>query len=459
MSVTTGSLGTADVPASNPSLQGLDRVNFFLAAMLAGFGPYVAAYLANENWPQAEIGLVLSAGSVAALLSQLPGGELLDKVRSKRAVIAIGTGIVIVSALILAFWPRLPFVFTGLVLQGVTGGFLGPAIAAISLGLVGHSALAERLGRNQRFASTGALVGAALMGIAGYLLSYQSIFLIVVLLGLPLFLALARIRADDVHFGRSCGAPAHHDESQPARSGRWILLKDFRLVIFAAGLFLFQLANASVLPLAGEILVRKSQTHSSLVISGLIIVPQIIVALMAPWVGRRAQDWGRRPLLLIGFAALPIRALGFALISDPLLLLAVQALDGISATVLGVLTALIIADLTGGTGRFNLAQGIVGTASGIGASISTTLSGLVAETLGPSAAFLCIAATALLGTLVIWFLMPETKPPTERTATDGQSVGHAYVDRNQFRNGAQHGVQGSRRSTPDIDTSGSDDTD
>jgi MFS family permease len=413
MSVTTGSLGTANVPASNPSLDGLDRVNFFLAAMLAGFGPYVAAYLANANWPQAEIGLVLSAGSVAALLSQLPGGELLDKARSKRAVIAIATGIVIISALILAFWPSLPLVFIGLVLQGVTGGFLGPAIAAISLGLVGHAALAERLGRNQRFASIGALVGAALMGIAGYLLSYQSIFLIVVLLGLPLFLALAQIRAADVHFGRSCGAPAQHGESEPPRSERKILLKDFRLVIFATSLFLFQLANASVLPLAGEILVRKSQTHSSLVISALIIVPQIIVALMAPWVGRQAQNWGRRPLLLIGFAALPIRALGFALINDPLLLLAVQALDGISATVLGVLTALIVADLTGGTGRFNLAQGIVGTASGIGASISTTLSGLVAQRFGPSAAFLCIAAIALFGTLVIWFLMPETKPPTD----------------------------------------------
>jgi MFS family permease len=287
MSVATGSLGTADVPASNPSLQGLDGVNFFLAAMLAGFGPYVAAYLANEKWPQAEIGLVLSAGSVAALLSQLPGGELLDKVRSKRAVIAIGTGIVIVSALILAFWPRLPLVFIGLVLQGVTGGFLGPAIAAISLGLVGHSALAEQLGRNQRFASTGALVGAALMGIAEYLLSYRQIFLIAVLLGAPLFLALSRIRAADIHFGRSCGAPAHHGVTQPPRAGRRILLKDFRLVIFATGLFLFQLANASVLPLAGEILVRKSQAGSSLVISALIIVPQIIVALMLPGSGDR----------------------------------------------------------------------------------------------------------------------------------------------------------------------------
>jgi MFS family permease len=245
------------------------------------------------------------------------------------------------------------------------------------------------------------------------------------LLGLPLFFALARIRAVDIHFGRSCGAPGHHGIEQPPRVGRTLLLKDSRLVIFAASLFLFQLANASVLPLAGEILVRKSQAHSSLAISALIIVPQIIVAVMAPWVGRQAQGWGRRPLLLIGFAALPIRALGFALISDPLLLLAFQALDGISATALGVLTALIIADLTGSTGRFNLAQGFVGTASGIGASISTTLSGLVAETLGQSAAFLCIGATATLGTLTIWFLMPETKPPTKRTETDCHSVRHA----------------------------------
>ena len=428
MSVTTSSFGTADAPASNPTLHGLDGVNFFLAAALAGFGPYVAAYLADQKWTQTDIGLVLTVGTVAGLLSQLPGGELLDKVRSKRAVIAVAAGIVILSALILAFWPRIPPVFIALVMQGATGGFLGPAIAAISLGLVGHAALAERLGRNQRFASTGALTGAALMGLVGYLVSYQAIFLVVALLGLPLFFALARIRAVDIHFGRSCGAPDHDGIEQPPRAGRKILLRDSKLVIFATSLFLFQLANASVLPLAGELLVRMSETTSSLVISALIIAPQIIVALMAPTVGRRAQDWGRRPLLIIGFAALPIRALGFALIGDPLVLLVVQALDGISATVLGVLTALVIADLTGGTGRFNLAQGIVGTASGIGASISTTLSGLVAERLGTSAAFLCIAATASLGTLMIWALMPETKPPTERAETNGQPVGRTNVE-------------------------------
>jgi MFS family permease len=163
---------------------------------------------------------------------------------------------------------------------------------------------------------------------------------------------------------------------------------------------------------------------SSPSLSALIIVPQIIVALMAPWVGRRAQSWGRRPLLLIGFAALPIRAVGFSLISDPLLLLSVQAFDGISGTVLGVLTALVIAYITSGTGRFNLAQGIVGTASGIGASLSTTLSGLVAESLGRGEGFLCIAATALPATMVVLFLMPETRPYTEGSEAHRRRVSH-----------------------------------
>jgi MFS family permease len=413
MSVTTGALSTAKAPASSPSLRGLDGVNFFLAALLVGFGPYIAAYLAEQNWTQADIGFVLTASGIAGLLSQLPGGELLDKIRSKRAVVAIGVFIVALSALVIAFRPSFALVSTGLVLEGVTGGLIGPAIAAITLGLVGHAGLAERLGRNQRFASIGALVGAGLMGLVGYSLSYQAIFLISAALALPLFAALSRIHAPDIHFGQSCGAPGHDGPEQPERAQRRALWRDSRLRVFSLCLFLFQLANASVLPLASEALVQGSRTESSLIISALIIVPQIIVALAAPWAGRLAHSWGRRPLLLIGFAVLPIRALGFAWISSPLLLLFVQALDGISGTVLGVLTALIIADITSGTGRFNLAQGVVGMASGIGASISTTLSGLVAQILGSGAGFLCIAATALLATMVVLFLMPETRPQTE----------------------------------------------
>jgi MFS family permease len=174
---------------------------------LAGFGPYVAVYLADQKWTQEEVGFVLSASTFAGLLSQVPGGELLDATRSKRAILALGVLVVALSAIIIEFRPTFPLVLIGLTLQGVTGGILGPAIAAISLGLVGHMALPERLGRNQRFAATGSLAAAALMGLTGYIFSYQAIFLLVVVLTLPVFVSLARIHATDIHFGRSCGAP------------------------------------------------------------------------------------------------------------------------------------------------------------------------------------------------------------------------------------------------------------
>jgi MFS family permease len=414
MTAATVSFGTASPSPSNASLSGLDGVNFFLAGILAGFGPYLAAYLADQKWTQENIGFVLTASGVAGLLSQLPGGELLDTVRSKRAVVVAGVVMVAVSAIIIAFQPSFPLVFAALMLQGITGGFLGPAIAAISLGLVGHAALPERLGRNQRFASTGNLVTAALMGLIGYFLSYQAIFLTVAALAIPLFVALAPIRAPDIHFGRACGAPDHDMPSLPARASLRSLWKSPGLLTFGACLFLFQLANASVLPLVVEDLVYQGEKRSSLVVSALIILPQIIVAVTAPWVGQWAKNWGRRPLLLIGLGALPIRALLFASVVDPTLVVVFQLLDGISGAVLGVLTALVIADVTGGTGRFNLAQGIVGTASGIGASLGTTLFGVVAAGFGRTAVFLSIASVALLAVVILWFFMPETRPSTER---------------------------------------------
>src|SRR5215468_5573884 len=362
---------------SSTSLNGLDVINFFLAGMQSGFGPFVAVLLADEKWTQQNIGFVLSVGGLAGLLSQLPGGELIDVSRSKRFLIALGGIVVAVSAFLIALWPNRPVVFAALAMQGLTGGLLGPAIAAISLGLVGHSALAERLGRNQRFASAGALTTTAVMGAIGYFLSYQAIFLASAALALPLLVALSRIRSTEIHFGRACGQPDHHAPTPPPRIRRLMLCKNYGLLIFGGCLFLFQFANASILPLAGEELVYRNGTSASLIVSTLIIVPQIVVTLTAPWVGREAQNWGRRPLLLLGFSALTIRALLFAVTIDPWSLLFVQLLDGISGSTLGVLTALIVADLTKGTGRFNLAQGFVGTLAGVGASLSTTFFSLV----------------------------------------------------------------------------------
>jgi MFS family permease len=413
LTVATVPSATADFSPATASLHGLDWVNFFLAGALAGFGPYVAVYLTEQQWTQEKVGFVLSASALAGLLSQVPGGELLDATRSKRTIVALGVLVVALSAMIIEFRPTFPLVLIGLTLQGVTGGILGPAIAAISLGLVGHSALPERLGRNQRFAATGSLAAAGFMGLIGYAFSYQAIFLLVVVLTLPLFFALARIHATDIHFGRSCGAPDHHLLDLPARAGRTSLWQSPGLLVLAACLFLFQLSNASMLPLAGEYLVSRGESRSSLIVSALIVLPQIVVAALAPWVGRAANNWGRRPLLLIGLSALPVRALLFALIPDPQALLAFQLLDGVSGAVVGVLTALVVADLTNSTGRFNLAQGLIGTASGLGASLSTALFGVVAADFGRTVVFLSIAASALIAVLILWSLMPETRPATK----------------------------------------------
>jgi MFS family permease len=160
-----GAIGPSPFDAS---LHGVDEVNLLPAGALSGFGPYVAAFLAEQNWTQQNIGFVLTASGFAGLLSQLPGGALLDAIRSKRIAVAFGAGMVAAGALIVAIWPSFPLVFAALVLQGITGGFLGLAIAAISLGLVGNAALAERLGRNQRFASTGGVLATGLMGFIAF---------------------------------------------------------------------------------------------------------------------------------------------------------------------------------------------------------------------------------------------------------------------------------------------------
>src|SRR5262249_7954695 len=255
----------------------------------------------------------------------------------------------------------------------------------------------------------GGLVAAGLFGLLGYYLSSRDILLTSALLVLPALFAIAGIHASDIHFGRSCGAPDHHDVKQPPpRVLLQALWKNHSLLIFAGCLFLFQLVNASILPLMAGTLGHSNASSSALVLSALVIVPQILVALWAPWMGRRAKIWGRRPLLLIGFGALPIRVLLFSAITDPVLLVGAQLLDGISGTVLGVLQALVIADLTNGTGRFNLAQGLVGVVSGIGASLSTTLFGLIAGTFGRAGGFLVMALVPRVALAIVWALMPET---------------------------------------------------
>jgi MFS family permease len=387
--------------------------------VLTGFGPFVAVYLTSERWTQLDIGLVLTTGSLVALACQMPGGALVDAARSKRLVAGVAITMIGVSALALAAWPIFPVVEAAAVLQAAAACMLGPAIAAISLGLVGHDGIGERVGRNARFASLGTGAAAIAMGAIGYFISARAVLFVTAAFVLPAVLALTFIRDKEIDPARARGGTEEGDAGPPPHR-RAVRLRSLArrraLVIFAGCAMLFQLANAAMLPLmAGAVTMRASEWATVLVAAS-IVVPQAVVAVVAPWVGRSAQRWGRRPLLLVGFAMVPLRGILFAVVTDPVWLVAVQLLDGITASVFGVMVPLVVADVTRGTGRFNLSLGIVGTATGIGASLSTTLAGYVSDHLGSSVAFLGLAAIAAAGLALVWTLMPETGPPRPRSS-------------------------------------------
>ncbi len=400
-------------PPSRQSLRGLDWFVFFLADVQTGFGPFIAVYLTTQKWTQVEIGFVLSIGGLIGLIGQMPGGAIVDAARSARWVAGIAVGIIGLSALGYAAFPIFPIVVTAATLHAMASCVLGPAIAAISLGLVGPIAIGERLGRNARFASIGSGVAAAIMGTCGYYLSSRSVFLVTFILVIPTLIALFRIREQELNAQRAFRR-AMQDEPVVEAVSMFSVLRERPLMIFAVAVLLLQLANAAMLPLMAGIVTTRSSEWAPVLIAACIIVPQAIVALAAPSVGRLAQQFGRRPFLLLGFAALTIRGLLFAVVHDPYLLVAVQIFDGVTAAVFGVMIPLIVADVAFGTGRFSLALGVVGTATGIGATLSTVIAGYVSDKFGSSIAFTGLAATAAVGLLMIWTLMPETRQYARR---------------------------------------------
>ncbi|MHB8269984.1 MFS transporter [Bradyrhizobium sp.] len=393
---------------SQRSLRGLDWFIFFLADVQTGFGPFIAVYLTTQKWTQVEIGLVLSIGGLVGLIGQMPGGAIVDAARSERLVAGLAVATIGVCALGYAAWPIFPVVAAAATLHAAASCVLGPAIAAISLGLVGPFAIGERLGRNARYASLGNGVAAAVMGTAGYLLSSRSVFLVTFILAIPTLLALKSIREWEIDPARAHGAVAREVPDTEATSVV-SLMRRRPLLIFAGSVLLLQLANAAMLPIMAGVVTTRSSQWAPALIAACIIVPQAIVALFSPSVGRKAELWGRRPLLLLGFAAIAIRGVLFSTVSDPYLLVAVQLFDGVTAAVFSVMIPLVIADIAFGSGHFSLAQGIVGTATGIGASLSTVLAGYVSDKLGSSVAFLGLAAVAATGLAMIWLVMPETR--------------------------------------------------
>jgi MFS family permease len=333
----------------------------------------------------------------------VPGGLLVDALRSKAKAAAAALVGIAASAMLMAWSPAFWPVVLAQSLQGFASCVLNPALAALTLGLVSRAELAERLGRNARFAAIGSAVGAVMMGVCGTEVSTRAVFWLAAMLCVPALLALRSL-------GKQIAVAPRAKPAEPMREEIRAVLLDRRLQAYVACTILFHLANAAMLPLAGVEITKRAGDDASLIIAACILVPQLLVALLSPLAGRMAEQWGRRCILLVGFCALPMRAALLAVVSDPLWIVPVQALDGFGAAAFGVITPLVAADISGRGGRFNLRMGILGLAVGVAATVSNTAAGAIASNLGTSTAFILLAFVGICAVMMVGLAMPETRP-------------------------------------------------
>jgi MFS family permease len=390
------------------SLHFLEWLNFFLADVQTGLGPFVAAYLASSGWNPGSVGYALTFGGLVTVAMQTPAGAIVDAARRKRLLVVASLGGLVCGAFLLMAHPTVLSVYAAQFLIGGAAPFMLPTVAAITLGIVGAKAFDKQFGKNQAFNSAGNVFTALLIAYASYKFGYRSIFVIAALLAIPALVSVLGIENKQIDYARARGAKGE-DKTLKAE-GLSALLKDRVLLVFLAAAFLFHLSNAAMLPQLGEMLSKGSPKAAAPFMSACIIVTQLVIAISAVWIGIWAGTKGRKPLLLVGFGVLPLRGVLYTLTHATVALIAIQTLDGVANAIFGIVSILVIKDRTGGTGRFNLAAGALATMVGIGAALSTTIGGVLIQHVNYRASFLGLAAIALVAFGLLWFAVPETLP-------------------------------------------------
>jgi MFS family permease len=398
----------------------LDILNILLSDVRYGLGAYLGVYLLSEHhWNETSIGLALSLGGFAGLISATPIGALVDTVRDKRWLIAVASLVVTGTCLVIPLAPRFDTVVAAGVIGSIVGTLFAPAVSAISLGMVGHSRFPVRAGRNEAMFHVGnAACNLVVLGLS-FTLGAGAVFWVLATTALGSIAAALAIprRSIDPDLARGLIADVKdYVHGTPLKA----LLASRPLMIFAGCGALFHLANGAMLGLLGQKLATLVQGQGIALTAACAITAQVVMIPAALLAGTRADRWGRKPLFAAAFLALAVRSMLYTLSDQPVWLIALQLLDGIAAGLTGALFPVIVADLTRGSGHFAVAQAGVSTLQGIGGVMSAALAGAVVANAGYSSAFLTLAVIAAVGGLLFWLLMPETRP--HRVNVEGAAV-------------------------------------
>lgn len=399
---------SAEKSGKKKSIRSIEWLTFFLADVQTGLGPFLAAYLAANAWNPARVGYALTFGGLVTVVSQTPVGALIDSVRHKRALMAGGLALLVAGALLLMGKLNSIEVYFAQLFIGSSAALLAPLVTAITLGVVGAAAFDRIFGKIQSFNSAGNVFTALLVAYISYTFGYRLIFALAAGLAIPAAISLFCIDPSEIDYAKARGATDGKEANTNERFS--VLLKDRVLISFLAAAFLFHLANAAMLPELGELLARDTPKAAGAFMSACVIVTQLVIAVSAAWIGRQAASNGRKPLLLTGFAVLPVRGVLYTLTHVAGVLIAIQVLDGVANAIFVVVSILVIKDRTRGTGRFNLAAGALAAMVGVGAALSNTVGGVLAQRISYRASFLGLSLIAVMAFAVLWLLIPETLP-------------------------------------------------
>lgn len=389
----------------------LDALNFFLADVRDGLGPYLAIYLLTEQkWDEASIGVVMSIAAIAGIIAQTPAGALIDRSTAKRALMVAAAILVTLSSVALPFFHRFELVAATQAIAAAAGAIFAPAIAAVTLGIVGPRAFARRTGRNEAFNHAGNATAAAIAGATAYLFGPVVVFWLLAAMAAASVLATLSIPPDaiDHHMARGLDDTEEKSGGHDTPSGFRVLLTCRPLLIFAVATVAFHFSNAAMLPLVGQKLALVNRDLGTTLMSVCIIAAQMVMVPVAMLVGHKADVWGRKPIFAVALGVLMLRGMLYPLSDNPFWLVAVQLLDGVGAGIFGALFPLVVSDLTRGTGHFNVSQGAIATAAGLGGALSTAAAGLIIVKAGYSAALLFLAGVAGAGLIGFVAMMPET---------------------------------------------------
>lgn len=401
---------------SRQSLRALDAVNFFLADVRDGLGPYLAIYLIavrgpSHGWNEATVGTVITIAGIVGLVAQTPAGILIDRTKNRRTIIIVAALAVTASSVLLPFVSGFALIAISQSIASLAAAVFAPAIAAVTLGLMGPKLFAPRIGRNEAFNHAGNATAAGIAALLAWSMGPVVVFWLMGVLAVLSVVATSRIRGDEIDDDLARGLTPDSDDGQSV--GAWTTVVTNRpLLIFAIIAFTFHLANAAMLTSVSQLLTRVVGKDSATSLVALcILAAQVVMVPVAIIVGRKTDRWGRKPIFLIAFGVLALRGVLYTVSDDASWLLAVQALDGVGAGIFGALFPIVIADLTRGSGRFNVAQGAVATVQGLGAALSATVAGFIIVAEGYTIAFWTLAAIAGIGFVLYARFMPETKPP------------------------------------------------